>query len=93
MIEVKTDMDILKEFCIERLNHKNPKVCAGDCEVGYGDFLKQNNPIKLQEELDSFVVKLKEIGVLDLTPATDPKNQYYFTKNTNAHMSLLKYID
>jgi len=93
MIEVKTDMDKLKEFCIEHLNHKNPKVCACDCEVGYGDFLSVHNPSKLQEELNSFIFKLKEAGVLGLTPATDPKNQYYFTKNTEAHMSLLKYID
>ena len=93
MVEVKTDMDKLKEFCIERLNLKNPHICAGDCEVGYGDFLKQNNPDKLQEELNSFIFKLKEAGVLGLTPATDPKNQYYFTKNTEAHMNLLKYID
>jgi hypothetical protein len=93
MIEQKTDMDKLEEFCIERLNHRNPKVCAGEAEVEYGEFLRRNNPVKFKEELDSFVAKLKEIGVLGLTPATDSKNQYYFTANMDAHLSILKYVD
>ena len=93
MIEEKTTMEKLKELCIERLNHKNPKVVAGETEVGYGDFINRNNPAKFQDELDSFVDKLKDIGVLGLTPASNPKDQYYFTANTDAHMSILKYID
>ena len=93
MIENKTTIGILKDLCIERLNHKNPKVVAGETEVGYGDFIKRNNPAKFQEELESFILKLKELKVLDMTPASDPKNQYYFTKNTDAHMGVLKYID
>ena len=93
MIEEKTDMEKIEGFCIERLNHKNPKVCAGDCEVEYGEFLKRNNPVKFKEELDSFVTKLRELNILGLTPASDPKNQYYFTAIMDAHLSILKYID
>ena len=93
MLEEKTDMNKIKDLCIERLNHRNPKVCAGGCEVEYGKFLKENNPVKFKEELDSFVAKLKEIGILGLTPATNPKDMYYFTKNMDAHLSILKYVD
>ena len=93
MIEQKTDMEKIKDLCIERLNHKNPKVVAGETEVGYGEFIKRNNPAKFQEELDSFVAKLKELKILGLTPATNPKDQWYFTANTDAHIGVLKYID
>ena len=93
MIEKKTDMEKIKDLCIERLNHKNPKVVAGGTEVGYGDFIERNNKEKFQKELDSFMSKLKELKVLDMTPSSDPKNQYYFTANMDAHMGVLKYID
>ena len=93
MIEKKTDMEKIKELCIERLNHKNPKVAAGEAEIGYGIFLQRNNKEKFQEELDSFISKLKELKILDMTPASNPKDQYYFTANTDAHMGVLKYID
>ena len=91
--EEKTTMEKLKELCIERLNYKNPKVTAGETEVGYGEFIERNNPAKFQGELDSFVAKLREMGVLGLTPATNPDDQWYFTANMDAHMSVLKYID
>ena len=88
MVFPKRNQTVIAVFCFYNIHvltippNEKPTVACGPF-YEYFTFLL----------LDSFITKLRDVGILGKTPASDPDSKYYFTANTDAHMSVLKYID
>jgi hypothetical protein len=49
-----------------------------------------NNPKKWKEEVESFIEKLKGLGILIQTPSTDNRKKYKWSGNPKKWVGILK---
>jgi hypothetical protein len=65
-------------------------VCKYDTMMPKGKFIKMNNPKKWKEEVESFIEKLKGLGILIQTPSTDNRKKYKWSGNPKKWVGILK---
>ena len=80
----------IERICLEILNCHS--VCKYDTMMPKGDFIKANNKPKFDEEVKNLIEKLKGLGILIQTPATDNRKKYKWSGNIKNWSKLIKYI-
>ena len=78
----------IERLCMEMLD--KCKVCCDDCEEGKGSFMKRNNKKRFNQEVEKLIKKLKGLGVLIQTPATDNRKKYKWSGNIKNWSNLIK---
>lgn len=83
----------LEQLCIKYLNRREPEIDCCGCHLGAGEILFMCDKKKFREELDLFIKKLVDRGIVVFNEnAADLNGRYRFVINDDS-LELFKYVD
>ena len=88
MEEASTAYWELEKICLEMLNCHS--VCKYQTMMPKGDFIKQNNERLFREEVEKLEKRLRDLGVLLKSPASDPRKKYKWSGDPKKWVKLIK---